>query len=228
MNSSNVIPVIQDSWKVSITKQELAELPAAEFEGEIILVDTPEDAEKAAEALRQEAEIGFDTETKPSFKRGQSHFVSLLQLSTHTKCYLIRLNHIGMPQSILNILEDDNIKKIGVSIHDDFINLKKRFRINPDGFIDLQSYVKDYKIADNSLSRIYAVLFDKRISKGQRLTNWEATQLTQHQQEYASLDALACLHIYDYLRGGNFDYKQCKYYRYEEPVQPTADNEKNS
>ncbi|MCM1370186.1 MAG: 3'-5' exonuclease domain-containing protein 2 [Candidatus Amulumruptor caecigallinarius] len=217
-------------WKVSITKQELAELPAARYEGDIHVIDTIEAADKAVEILKNEREIGFDTETRPSFKRGQSHNVALLQLSSHTQCFLFRLNKIGLPESVKRLLENKDILKIGVSIHDDFINLNKKYSLNPATFIDLQSFVKDYNIADNSLSRIYAILFSHRISKGQRLTNWEAPLLTNHQQEYASLDALACLHIYDYLKTGNFDYFKSKYYRAfpTEPLskpQTSLDNE---
>lgn len=190
---------------VSISKEELATLPAASYQGNIILIDSAADAEKAIETLCQESIIGFDTETKPSFKRGQSNKVALLQLSSHTTCFLFRLNHIGLTESIKKLLEDENVTKIGLSIHDDFHNLNKLCKINPDGFIDLQQYVKEYKIADNSLSRIYGILFDMRISKGQRLTNWEADELSEHQQAYAALDALACIQIYEYLDSGKFD-----------------------
>lgn len=190
---------------VSISKEELATLPAASYQGNIILIDSAADAEKAVATLYQESIIGFDTETKPSFKRGQSNKVALLQLSSHTTCFLFRLNHIGLTEPIKKILEDENVIKIGLSIHDDFHNLNKLSKINPDGFIDLQQYVKEYKIADNSLSRIYGILFDMRISKGQRLTNWEAEELSEHQQAYAALDALACIQIYEHLDSGKFD-----------------------
>lgn len=191
---------------VTISKEELSTLPAACYEGNIILVDTPEAAKAAAKALSQETLIGFDTETKPSFKRGQSNRVSLLQLSTHSECYLFRLNRIGLTPELRGILENKDIMKVGLSIHDDFHNLNKICgNLNPAGFIDLQQFVKKYLIIDNSLSRIYGIIFNKRISKGQRLTNWEADELTPHQQTYAALDALACIRIYDYLDAGNFD-----------------------
>ncbi len=198
---------------VSISKEELATLPAASYQGNIVLVDTASDAEKAVEMLYRESIIGFDTETKPSFKRGQSNKVALLQLSSHTTCFLFRLNHIGLTEPVKKLLEDNRIIKIGLSIHDDFHNLSKISKINPDGFIDLQQYVKEYKIADNSLSRIYGILFDMRISKGQRLTNWEAEELTEHQQTYAALDALACIHIYEHLESGKFDPKTSRHFK---------------
>lgn len=212
MKSENTNIPDQTKHIVTISKQALAELPAAEYKGKVILVDTPEDAAKAAEVLRGESVIGFDTETKPSFKRGQVNQVSLLQLSTHSCCFLIRLNHIGLHPDIKAILESPRNLKIGVSIHDDFHHLSRAYELAPDGFIDLQSFVKDYKIADNSLSRIYGILFGHRISKGQRLTNWEAAELTVHQQEYAALDAYACICIYDHLTANKFIPEESKYY----------------
>lgn len=200
-------------WKTSITKTELAELPAEEYKGSIKVIDKEEDAELAVEALKRSPIIGFDTETKPSFKRGERHSVALLQLSTPTETFLFRLNLIGLPSCISALLEDESKLKIGVSIHDDFLTLRKKFRLNPKGFIDLQTFVKEFNIADNSLSRIYGILFGKRISKGQRLSNWEAPVLTQYQQEYAALDALACLTIYSHLKEHGFDYRTSKYYR---------------
>lgn len=216
-------------WKTSITKAELAELPAEEFTGTITVIDTEDGIDNAIEILRSGTPIGFDTETKPSFRRGERHFVSLLQLSTLTDSFLFRLNHIGLPHKLLSLLEDENITKIGLSIHDDFLNLRKRFNIEPKGFIDLQNFVKEYNIADNSLSRIYGILFDKRISKGQRLSNWEAPALSIHQQQYAALDAVACLTIYHHLLNEGFDYKTSKYYReFDDPTaQSNSQSEKN-
>lgn len=196
---------IQEGYGVTISKQQLADLPAAAYTGKAFVVDSEEDAGKAAEVLRNADIIGFDTETKPSFKRGATYNVALLQLSTRDTCFLIRLNHIGLPKPIQEILENPSLLKVGVSIHDDFRNLRKVYDLNPEGFIDLQNFVKDFGIVDNSLSRIYAVLFGKRISKGQRLTNWEASELTAHQCDYAALDALSCIEIYERLRTEGFD-----------------------
>ncbi len=190
---------------VTISKEELSTLPIASFEGEIVLIDSPDNVAAAVEDLRKEKIIGFDTETKPSFKRGQLNNVSLLQLSAGSTCYLFRLNHIGLPECVKELLEDSNYLKVGLSIHDDFHNLHRMYKLEPDGFIDLQSYVKKFNISDNSLARIYGILFGERISKGQRLTNWEAESLTPNQQAYAALDAFACVRIYEYLSNGMFN-----------------------
>lgn len=190
---------------VTISKDELADLPAEDFRGEIIVVDTIEKVTPAVEEILAADVIGFDTETRPSFKRGQSYNVALIQLSTPEKCYLFRTNLIGYPKELMRVFEDPNILKVGLSIRDDFHNLRKVNNIEPQSFIDLQSFVKSYKISDNSLSRLYAILFGKRISKSQRLTNWEANPLSEAQKIYAALDAFACIKIYKYLKEGNFD-----------------------
>lgn len=219
--------VENQNWIVTISKEELSSLPAACFSGQIHLVDSEEDADYAVKTLRASDVIGFDTETKPSFKKGQVNHVALVQFSTREESFLFRVNHIGMPESLKSLIEDPDILKIGLSIHDDFHNLNKIFSIYPDGFIDLQSYVKNFRIADNSLSRIYALLFGKRISKSQRLTNWEAQELTVSQQTYAALDALACIQIYDYLNSGKFIPENSKYFRQAPQMQPAAAAQKN-
>lgn len=206
-----------DNYIVTIPKDQMAAMPAAEFNGKIVMINSIEKVDDAVSALNNADEIGFDTETRPSFKRGQSYKVSLLQLSTHDTCYLFRLNKIGLPDSVKALLENPDIKKIGLSIHDDFHNLNKIAKIEPQGFIDLQPFVKDYRIADNSLTRIHSIIFGKRISKGQRLTNWEAAELTEAQQQYAALDALACLHIYDYITAGNFIPEKSPYFQAPPP-----------
>lgn len=220
-------PSQDGTWMVTIPKTELNDLPAAKFKGKIFVIDTLYAAEAAARILNEEKVIGFDTETKPNFRRGMNNKVSLLQLSTHRECFLIRLNKIGLPESIKKVLESESISKIGVSIHDDFHNLDKLFKLRPGGFVELQEYVKDYKIADNSLSRIYAVLFNQRISKNQRLTNWEAEELTSHQQEYAALDAQACISIYEYLESGVFVPEDSKHYSFI-PAPEHHDREKSA
>lgn len=189
----------------TISKEELATLPVARFKGRICVVDNADQVSEAVEALRRAEVIGFDTETRPSFKKGTINEVSLLQLSDSETCYLFRINRTGIPETLVKFLEDENVLKIGLSIHDDFHNLSRICDISPEGFIDLQEFVKKYSIADNSLSKIYAILFGQRISKGQRLTNWEAETLSAAQQSYASLDAVACVEIYNYLRCNKFD-----------------------
>lgn len=217
--AKETVPEMIKIWKTSITKQELAELPAETFKGRITVVEDEETAKSAVETLRHSGVVGFDTETKPSFRRGEQHYVALLQLSTRDECFLFRINTMKMPQCVIDLFEDETVIKVGLSIHDDFNSLHKKYAFEPKSFVELQTHVKNFGIADNSLSRIYGILFDKRISKGQRLSNWEASELSVHQKEYAALDAVACVSIYDHLSTKGFDYLSSKYYReFDEPA----------
>lgn len=196
---------------VTISKEALSELPAADYPGKIVIVNDQQGLSAALSVLHNASVVGFDTETRPSFKKGQLFDVALVQLATPEYCYLIRTNKIGFPKELIEFLEDPSIVKVGLSIHDDFHSIRRNTDIKPGGFVDLQPYVKEFKIADNSLSRLYGILFGKRISKGQRLSNWECEELSEAQQAYAALDAYACIKIYDYLKGGRFNPKESPY-----------------
>lgn len=211
---------------VSITKEELASLPMASYPGNVVVVESEEQAIVAVSDLRTSDVIGFDTETRPSFRKGVINKVALMQLSTRKCCYLFRLNKIGMPQCLRELLEDAEQLKVGLSIHDDFHNIRNLCgKFVPAGFIELQGFVKNYSIADNSLARIYAILFGLRISKGQRLTNWEADELTSNQQRYAALDALACIQIYDWVTQGRFT-PELSPYMHEEQEEERLERER--
>jgi ribonuclease D len=148
-----------------------------------------------------------------------------MQISTDSKCYLFRLNKLGIFDELKALLEDENIIKIGLSIHDDFNVMRRTCDINPKGFIDLQTYVKQFHIMDISLQKIYAILFGERISKNQRLTNWEAEALTEGQQHYAAIDAWACLRIYNHLRSGAFVPAESQFV--VEPHEPESQEQSN-
>lgn len=188
-----------------ISKEEIAQMEVEEYKGRIITILTPEEAEKAVSYLMQFPALGIDTETRPCFQKGKSYIVSLLQVSTADTCFLFRLNHIGLPQSILSLLQSEKVLKIGLSLHDDFHALQKRAEIKPSCYVDLQKMVGQFGIQEASLQKIYAILFGKKISKRQRLTNWEADILSEPQKRYAALDAWACLHIYNYLNQATFE-----------------------
>ena len=190
---------------IAISKETVAEMPVVEYPGEITLVDTPEMARIALRELTRARVVGFDTETRPSFHRGHMHNVALMQLSTDDHCVLVRLNILGISEPLRNLLEDPEIIKIGLSVHDDFSVMRRLVDdLDPQGFIDLQEYVKFFHINDISLQKIYAIVFREKISKNQRLTNWEAPVLTEQQQRYAAIDAWACLRLYRTFRSGQF------------------------
>ena len=189
---------------VSIEKQVINEMPLISFPGRIHVIDAVSQVKSAITALRTAPSVGFDTETRPTFRRGERHNVALLQLSTEDDAFLFRVNKTGIPAPLKQFLEDKTITKIGLSTSDDFHQLTRVCDLVPQGFIELQQVVKQYDIADMGLQKIYAILFHQKISKGQQLTNWEAPQLSDAQQRYAATDAWACLRIYDYLQQGNF------------------------
>lgn len=191
--------MMQEPLVQTITKEEIATLPLAEFQGRIIVVLSKEEADKAVSYLMKFPVVGFDTETRPSFKKGQHYKVALMQISTADTCFLFRLNHIGFPESLKRFLTAGEVRKIGLSLRDDFGALRKRASVEPANFVDLQSIVGGYGIDAASLQKIYAILFRQKISKSQRLTNWEADVLTEAQKKYAALDAWACLKIYNHL-----------------------------
>lgn len=184
----------------SITKEAISQLPVEEFTGRIIVIDTEKDAQKAVSYLSEFPAIGFDTETRPSFNKGQRYKISLMQISTDEACFLFRLNRIDIPEILGEFLASEQTLKIGLSLRDDFGAMRKRTEIEPGNFLDLQNYVGQFGIEDASLQKIYAILFNKKISKGQRLSNWEADVLTEPQKKYAALDAWACLRIYNLLK----------------------------
>lgn len=182
--------------KSVISKEEVNELPVVLFSGKITLVDEIEKVQPAIEELRKATVVGIDTETKPSFTRGTYHKVSLVQISTLEHCFLFRLNKIDFPPLLSEFLADEKIMKIGLSLRDDFSGLNKHKVFKPKNAIDIQMIVNNYGILELSLQKIYALLFGQKISKSQRLTNWENPELTEQQQRYAATDAWASLKIY--------------------------------
>lgn len=188
------------SYKARIDKNEISTMPTIVFDGRIITIDTAAAVDQAMIALSHETHVGIDTETRPSFRKGVQHDVSLIQLSTADTCFLIRLNRTGMPDSLIQFLENKKIAKIGLSLHDDYQGLCKRRKFKAGNFIDLQKVVGNFGIEEMSLQKIYAIIFGERISKSQQLSNWENDVLTDKQKQYAATDAWACLKIYNELK----------------------------
>ncbi|OFQ09150.1 3'-5' exonuclease [Prevotella sp. HMSC073D09] len=177
-------------------KKSIAQLPTVTFPGKTVVVMSESEAEKAVDFLLSRDILGVDTETRPSFKKGETHMVSLLQVSTSDVCFLFRLNHIGITPAILRLLENKAVPMVGLSLHDDMLSLHKRVAFTPGYFIDLQDLVGELGIEDLSLQKLYANLFHQKISKRQRLTNWDSDVLNDKQKAYAALDAWACINLY--------------------------------
>lgn len=177
-------------------KQLIPKLPQVLFKGKIETILSEAEAEKAVSYLLTQDIIGFDTETKPIFKSGRQNDVALLQVSSSDICFLFRLNHIGMPPCVLRLLTDSSNVKVGLSWHDDLRMLRKRQEFTPGNFVELQEMVRDFGISDLSLQKLYANIFGQKISKAQRLSNWEADVLSEQQKQYAATDAWACVMLY--------------------------------
>ncbi len=179
-------------------KEAINGLERALFEGRIEVVQSLYEAERAVDYLLTQPILGFDTETKPQFQRGHSSLVALLQVSSRDICFLFRLNMIGLPDSIKRLLSDEGeTLKIGLSWHDDICGLLRRGEFRPGTFIEIQQIAKDMGLRDLSLQKLYANLMGRRISKTQRLSNWEADHLSEAQKRYAATDAWACIQLYE-------------------------------
>ncbi|MCD8293427.1 MAG: 3'-5' exonuclease domain-containing protein 2 [Prevotellaceae bacterium] len=204
--------------KRTIDKEAVKDMPPVAFPGEIRLLQTPEEAEKAAAFLKTCPLLGIDSETRPSFTKGVLYKVALLQVSTEERCFLFRLNLMGLTPPVVGLLENPAITKVGLSLRDDFNMLHKRAPFTPRSVVELQEFVRPFGIRDMSLQKIYANLFGRKIAKNQQLSNWEAETLTPAQQLYAATDAWACLNIYHLLlelqRTGDYEIEP------EEPREP--------
>ena len=186
-------------FQPTITNEQTAELPSAHFDGKITIVDRDDQIMEVCRDLARHKIIGFDTETRPSFKAGVSNKVALLQLSTPECCYLIRLCKIKLHNAILKILSNPEIIKIGADVTGDLRALHVLRNFNERGFIDLQQIASNWGIEEKSLRKMSAIVLGQRVSKAQRLSNWEASVLTPQQQLYAATDAWVCIKIYEKL-----------------------------
>ena len=180
-------------------KTKIGDLPRVLFEGRIVVVLTEREAEKAVDYLLSQDILGVDTETRPSFHKGPMTPVALLQVSSHDVCFLFRLNQLGMSPSIKRLLEDTNVPKIGLSLRDDLNSLRRLGDFEAGNLIDLQDHVREIGVEDMSLQKLYANFFGQRISKRERLSNWEADILNDKQKAYAATDAWTCILLYEEL-----------------------------
>jgi ribonuclease D len=190
-----------NTYPPTISKEAVNELPVLSYiDRRIEVITTLPKLHEAIEVLKQEKWVGFDTETKPSFVKGVKNKVALVQLSAPQVCYLIRVNKLGIPPILSEFLAAPTPLKIGLSLHDDYRVLLRSCKFKPTGFVDLQKIIKKVGIEELGLQKMYAILFGKKISKAQRLTNWEAAYLNEPQQEYAAIDAWACVDIYEKIK----------------------------
>jgi ribonuclease D len=182
--------------KITITNEEINELPLGAFEGKVYVLSDKSKLEKVFEEISSHKLVGFDTETKPVFVSGHSNKVALMQVALPQKVYLIRLNQTGLTKPIIGFLENESILKAGVALRDDIKGLQKLFHYHPAGFVELAHLSKEAGLQVESVKKLTALLLGFRISKSAQTSNWEADILNEKQISYAATDAWACLEIY--------------------------------
>lgn len=183
-----------------ITKEEINDLPSLKWDGEIIEVVTLEGALRALSLLAKETELGFDTETRPAFTKGESYDPALLQLATRERAFIFRLHFFELPAEMGEILADPDIKKIGVAPRDDIKGMQKILNFEPGGFIDLSLEARKRGVPEEGLRPLCALYLGRRLLKGATRTNWANRELTESQIRYAALDAVVGLLIFDEMR----------------------------
>ena len=171
-------------------------MPLVAFDGETFVINRLDQVSEAMAYLNRQKMVGVDTETRPSFTRGQHFPVALAQIATEERCYLFQLTHIGLPQELAAFFADEKIRKVGLAFKDDLNALRRRRNFEPNNCVDVQQLCSLYGILDLGLQKMFAICFGKKISKAQQLTNWENVELTPDQARYASTDAWATLLIY--------------------------------
>jgi ribonuclease D len=184
------------AFRTNITLEEINSLPLRSFQGKIILVNDAETAGLAFEEINTHEVVGFDTETRPSFHKGQFYHVALLQIALSHTVYLIRLNDTGITKEMISFFENENILKAGVGVRDDIRVLQKLHRFKAEGFIELTTLSKEAGLQVESVKKLTALLLGFRISKSAQTSNWEAPSLNEKQISYAATDAWVCLEIY--------------------------------
>lgn len=184
----------------TISHEEINLLPLGAYDGKIELITDRKELHAAFKEIRKHAVVGFDTETRPSFKKGQVYDVSLIQLALENKVFVIRLNHTGITEEMIPLFENKKIIKPGIGIRDDVRLLQKLKQFQAEGFFELTHLSKEVGFEVESVKKLTALLLGFRISKTAQTSNWEAETLTEKQLQYAATDAWVCLQIYQKLQ----------------------------
>ncbi len=191
-----------NKYAETLTSEDLEKYEVSWFKGEIVVVEDLSTFKESFPKLLDSGVLGFDTETRPSFRKGRKNKVSLIQLANENIACLIRINRVGIPSELADLLANPSVIKAGVAVHDDIRFLRGVKKFNPSGFIDLQRMVKDYGIQSSGLKKLAAIVLGFKISKRQQVTDWEADNLTEAQKIYAATDAWVCHQIYKTLANG--------------------------
>lgn len=180
----------------AISREDLAELPIRRYEGQVHVVATPEALSRAMDDLRQERVVGFDTETRPAFRKGESHLPCLVQLATASAAYLFRLQQVDCADALAEILSAPDIVKAGVAPAHDLRQLKLLFPFEAASVLDLGAVAKRHGMDQTGLRNLAGLFLGFRIPKGTRTSNWASPRLSPAQVNYAATDAWACRELY--------------------------------
>jgi ribonuclease D len=179
-----------------ISRETMLELPIRRYEGEILLVETVQALERAAADIFQEESIGFDTETRPAFRKGESHPPALAQVATARAVYLFPLQRLDFSGTLGELLAEKAIVKAGVALAEDLRQLQSLFAFEPAGVTDLGHAAKRHGLKQTGLRNLAGIFLGARITKGAKTTNWAARRLTTQQMTYAATDAWICRELY--------------------------------
>ncbi len=182
--------------KTSITKEEITHLPLIKFSGKIILKNGDNDIDAIMEEMYAAKMVGFDTETKPTFRKGQINPIALLQFALNGKSFIFRVHKTGVPQELVDFLSDPAIAKIGVALDDDFVQLRRQVDFEPQNIVDLNKLAPQLGVENIGVRNLSGIFLGGRVSKNQQTSNWENPELTKSQLNYAATDAWVCLKIY--------------------------------
>lgn len=194
-----ILPITTPLNRTNISAEELNALPLGAYEGKISVITDRQELGPALKEIAKHPIIGFDTETKPVFVKGQRHRVALMQLAVATHVYLVRIKSTGLVPELISLLEDNKVLKAGVGIRDDIKALQHLQQFTPGGFVELAEMSRQAGLEVESVKKLTALLLGFRISKGAQTSNWEAEQLDARQISYAATDAWVCLQIHDVL-----------------------------
>lgn len=179
-----------------LSKAEINELPLIALEAEIRVLDTVQSMKFAVEELKEEPHLGFDTETRPSFKKGEYHPPALVQMATDSRVYLFRISKTRTIAPLIPIFESPTILKTGVAIHEDVKELRKIEDFKPSGFVEITDITTKLNYEIQGLRALTALLLGRRISKAAQVSNWSRARLTSKQIRYAATDAWVSREVY--------------------------------
>ena len=188
----------------TIEKERIKELPSLQFQGKVEICDTTEKVISAIPHLLESEVLGFDTESRPSFKKGVKYPVSLLQIASQSRVYIIQLQRSDFPGELVKLFENDSVTKVGIGIRDDIRELKSLVSFNPQNLVDLNEWAPELGFEKIGARNLSAMILGGRISKQQQTSNWANETLTQAQIDYAATDAWICVEIYLKLKSNGF------------------------